>query len=336
MKEKTFNVFACKMTVDNMGANTTLTKSQLQEFLDTIKQLPVDLSLGTDSRYKKDKSCLIFVDELQGAFKNDPNFLPAIYISRRDSKPLEDDGKGNLQSVELASEENQIAEVCYVIFSLENSVLYWIHNPMVGGLNNFADYLAKIYIRSCSVNQLDNNLLPETASIVMNYVKYPETHNDYNNNSFLPTSLEFNIALGRAELEQGDLFSTGDGAGVELLRHFHKNSNCGRIHLEITAPKYKPSKKHPTSRPFLDKKFISKFFEDIQCHLNENDKFMIKGYDVDETTKMLDFIGERLVYPFKVQYDSKMLAVMDVLPKYESFAKKINPKINSYLEGGQL
>ena len=335
MAQKTFNVYACKMTIDNFSSNTTLTNEQITSFLNVIKSLPVDLTLEEHSRYRKDKSCLIFVDELKGAFKHSPNFLPAIFISRRDSTPLEDDGHGNLQSVVLSSEENQIAEVCYVIFSLQNSVVYWIHNPMVGGIANFADYLAFTYRKACRIQEIQNTILPETASIIMNYVKYPKTHADYDSDSFLPTSLDFNISLGKDELEQGKLFSEGDGDSVRLIRDFQKQSNCGRIHLELSAPKFYPKKNKATTRPFLNKKFISNLFRDIQYHLNEKDKFLIKGHDVDETTKVLDFVGQRLVHSFKVDYDTKMLAVMDVLPKYESFVKQINSDIDLYLNGGE-
>ena len=73
----------------------------------------------------------------------------------------------------------------------------------------------------------------------------------------------------------------------------------------------------------------------MEYHLDEKDKFLIKGHDVDESTKVLDFIGERLVYVFRVDYESKMLAVMDVLPKYESFVKRINSDVNIYINGGK-
>ena len=335
MAQKNFNVYTCKMTIDNLNSNTLFSREQLASFLDVIKTLPVDLTLAENSRYMKDKSCLIFVDELKGAFKHSPDFLPAIFISRRDSTPLEDDGHGNLQSVVLSSDENQIAEVCYVIFSLSNSVIYWINNPLVGGISSFANYLMFTYRKACSRQGIDNAILPETASIVMNYVKYPKTHSDYDNDSFLPTALDFNIALSKEDFEQNDLFANGDGESIKLLREFRKNSNCGRIHLELSAPRYYPTKKTVSTRPFLNKKFILNFFNDIQYHLNEKDKFLIKGYGVDETTKVLDFIGERLVYPFPVDYGGKMLSVMDVLPKYESFVKQINKEIEVYLNGGE-
>ncbi|MBP3367034.1 MAG: hypothetical protein J6K96_08625 [Treponema sp.] len=335
MTQKSFNVYTCKMTIDNLNSNVSFSKEQLVSFLDTIKTLPVNLTLSGNSRYRKNKSCLIFVDELKGAFKHSPDFLPAIFIRRRDSTPLEDDGHGNLQSVVLSSEENQIAEVCYVIFSLSNSVIYWINNPMVGGISSFASYLALIYRRACKLQSIENNILPETASIVMSYVKYPKTHSDYDNDLFLPTALDFNIALSKEDLEQGDLFSNGDGESIKLLREFRKNSNCGRIHLELSAPRYYPTKKTVSTRPFLNKKFILNFFSDVQYHLNEKDKFLIKGYGIDENTKVLDFIGERLVYSFEVNYGTKMLSVMDVLPKYESFIKQINTEIEIYLNGGE-
>lgn len=335
MARKNFNVYACKMTIEDAGSNIDFSNKQLVSFLDTIKCLPVDLTLENESRYRKDKSCLIFVDELKDSFKHAQNFLPAIFISRRDSTPLEDDGHGNLQSVVLSSEENQIAEVCYVVFSLDNSVIYWIHNPMVGGIANFADYLAFTYRKACKVQEIENEFLPDTSSIVMSYVKYPQTHSDYENNAFLPTSLEFNIALGKDELDQGNLFSKGDGDYIKLLREFRKNSNCGRMHLELSAQRHYPKKSKVVSRPCLNKKFITSFFDDVQCHLTERDKFLIKGYNIDETTKVLDFVGERLVYPFSVDYASKMLAVMDVLPKYENFVKQINTDVNIYLNGGK-
>lgn len=156
MPQKDFNVYACKMTIENLNSNTSFSREQMDSFLRTIRSLPIDLSLKDNSRYKTDKSCLIFVDELKGAFKNSPDFLPAIFISRRDNKPLEDDGHGNLQSIVLASDENQIAEVCYVIFSLQNSVVYWINNPMVGGISNFANYLAVTYRKAVSVEETKN------------------------------------------------------------------------------------------------------------------------------------------------------------------------------------
>ena len=336
MSQKTFNVYACKMTIDNFNTNVSFSRNQLEDFLNTIKTLPVDLSLENDSRYKKNKSCLIFVNELKDAFKPAQNFLPAIFISRRDNKPLEDDGHGNLQSVVLSSDENQIAEVCYVVFSLENSIVYWINNPMVGGITTFADYLATTYRKAIALDGGSNDLLPETASLVMNFVKYPKTHTDYDNDLFLPTSLDFNIAIGKADLEQGNLFSKGDGAAVKLLREFQKSSNCGRMRLELSAPRHSPKSDKNETRPYLSKKFISNFFDDVSCFLSDKDKFLIKGCGLDETTKVLDFVGERLVYPFSVDYGDKMLSVMDVLPKYETFVKRINSEVDIYLKGGEV
>ena len=55
MAQKTFNVYACKMTIDNFSSNTTLTNEQITSFLNVIKSLPVDLTLEEHSRYRKDK-----------------------------------------------------------------------------------------------------------------------------------------------------------------------------------------------------------------------------------------------------------------------------------------
>ena len=36
MAQKTFNVYACKMTIDNFNSNTALTTEQINSFLDII------------------------------------------------------------------------------------------------------------------------------------------------------------------------------------------------------------------------------------------------------------------------------------------------------------
>lgn len=169
----------------------------------------------------------------------------------------------------------------------------------------------------------------------MSYVKYPKTYTDYDRDFFLPTGLNFNITVGKTDLEQGNLLSGGDGSSIKLIRELYKNSNCGKIRIELLAPRYYPKKKEPSSRPFLNKRFISNFFNDMKYYLQENDKFLVKGYDVDENSKVLDFIGERLVYPFTVNYENKTFTVMDVLPKFESFVKKINLEVDNYLNGGE-
>lgn len=333
MKNKNFNVFVCKMTIEALNVNRKLKENEMIGFLNDIKSLPIDLSIGEKSRYKKDKSCLIFVDELKNAFEPSKYLLPALFIKRRENKPLEDDGHGNLQSITLSSEENQIAEVCYVIFSLKNSLIYWITNPIVGGISSFADYLSSNYIKSCGIMGKTNHLLENGGRIVFNYVKYPNTHSDYIKDSFQPVALDFNLALSNEELLQGDLFTEGDGSFIKLLQHLYNNSNCGRIHLELTAPRYKKKKDGSNPRPYLNKLSISNFFADIKDYLRDKDRFTVKGLELDENTKVLDLVNERLVHQFQVEYDETMLSVMDVLPRFDSFVKSINPKIEQYLEG---
>lgn len=333
MSEKNFNVYVCKMTIEALNTNRKLKEIEMIDFLNNIKSLPIDLSIGERSRYKKDKSCLIFVDELKNSFNPSKDFLPALFIKRRENKPLEDDGHGNLQSITLSSEENQIAEVCYVVFSLKNSLIYWITNPIVGGISSFADYLSSTYIKSCEAIGKNNHLLDNNGRIVFNYVKYPNTHSDYNKDSFQPVALDFNLALSNEELQQGSLFSEGDGSFIKLLQHLYNNSNCGRIHLELTAPRYKKKKDGTNPRPYLNKSSISSFFSDIKDYLRDKDKFTVKGFELDENTKVLDFVNERLVHQFTVVFDGTMLSVMDVLPKFDSFVKDINSRIELYLEG---
>ncbi len=324
------------MTIESFNGNRKLNEKEMLDFLNDIKSLPIDLSIGEQSRYKKDKSCLIFVDELKNSFNPSEKLLPALFIKRRENKPLEDDGHGNLQSITLSSEENQIAEVCYVIFSLKNSLIYWITNPIVGGITSFSDYLSSTYVKACEIMGKTSHLLDNDGRIIFNYVKYPNTHSDYLKETFQPVALDFNLALSNEELNQGSLFSSGgDGTYINLLRHFYNNSNCGRIHIELSAPKYRKKKDGTSSRPYLNKSSITGFFKDIQDYLRDKDKFLVKGLDVDENTKVLDFINEKLVNQFSIQYDGTMLSVMEVLPKFDSYVKDINPRIEQYLEGNE-
>ena len=335
MKIKSFNVYTCKMTIESIYGNKKLNENEMLDFLSDIKTLPIDLSIGEQSRYKKDKSCLIFVDELKNSFNPSEKLLPALFIKRRENKPLEDDGHGNLQSITLSSEENQIAEVCYVIFSLKNSLIYWITNPIVGGITSFSDYLSFTYVKACEVMGKTSHLLENEGRIVFNYVKYPNTHSDYIKDTFQPVALDFNLALSNEELQQSSLFSSGDGSYINLLRHLYNNSNCGRIHIELTAPRYRKKKNGSNPRPYLNKSSISGFFTDMKDYLRENDKFLVKGLDVDENTRVLDFINEKLVNQFNVEYDGTMLSVMDILPKFDTYVKTINPKIEQYLQGDE-
>lgn len=333
MSQKVFHVYACRITVDGANGNSPLFGEDLMNFLNAIKLLPIDLSVGNNSRYKKNSTCLIFIDELKSNINIRNDFLSAIYIKRRDNKPLEDDGHGKLQTITLASDENQIAEVCYVIFSFKRGILYWIGNPLVSGSNSFAEYLNFTYRKSCYLKKSENNFLPNISQVILSYIKYPNSESDYKKESFLPIGLDFNLALGKKELGQGHLFGDSDGAGIELIKHFAVNSNCGKIHIEISAPPYRKKKNEESSRPYLNKMFISNFFDNVKWYLgkNDRDKFSVRGVDIDDDAKVLDLINSRWIIPLSIDYNTSSLSVTEILFDFEKLVRSINSKIEETL-----
>lgn len=333
MKEKSYKIYACKMTIDTGGIISPLCGENLISLLDSIRLLPIDFTLEEKSRYKKNGTCLIFSDELKNISSSKSDFLSAIYIKRRDNKPLEDDGRGNLQSITLSSDENQIAEVCYIIFSLSKGIIYWISNPLVSGVTGFADYLNFTYKKSCDINSIQNTLLSGIAQIVFNYIQYPKSHDDYEKESFQPISLDFNLSLTNDDIQQLLLFEKSDGDEITLLRKFAESSNCGRIKIEISAPKYRKNKKQETSRPILNKRFISNFYEGVHGYFGKNDKdrFSVKGIDIDENTKILDLINGKLIYPLVIEYEGSSLSVIEVLSKFTEYVKSINKEVEAYI-----
>lgn len=45
MKNKNFNVFVCKMTIEALNVNRKLKENEMIGFLNDIKSLPIDLSI---------------------------------------------------------------------------------------------------------------------------------------------------------------------------------------------------------------------------------------------------------------------------------------------------
>ena len=340
LKRKTFNVYGFKLAKRQEELVRTLSDVDLSGFLESIRRLPREITESGISRYSEagtqEERCLIFLDEIKDHTSISTDYIPALFIKRRGgSRPFEEDGHGNLFELKLSDEENQIAEVGFVLFCIKSSLALWIYNPMVGGINLFADYLNNAFRRSCKggLNSIPFSELGPIDDIAFHYIRYPNAESDFKSDYFKPSVLEFNIAAKNEDLSNGFLFGGSDGDEIRLIRHFIKQSNCTRFKMEIASEK--PSKKKFTTgfeSPILKKGFISSLYDQTIEYLRGKDgsKFIVKGKGIDEDNKVLDLINSKLIYELDISYDGATIPINDLLLRLLSLAKSKESEMGSY------
>jgi len=315
VKSRTIKTSVLKLTVETEDFRQNLTGQSLERVIAGVRNLPVRHNANEISRYSPSETgnelAIVFSDEIKSIQMIIGDMLLGVFLKRRgNNRPLEDDGEGSLVQLTLKDESHEIAEVSYFAIDITSGIIFMTYNPMVGGVNQFVDYLNKKILEARTSNLMEP--VPEFATITsrveLHYIAYPESEAVFREKMEKIQSLEFHIASEPEELAKLFLFDDDnrDKQGMRLIREFTKQSNCATISVNITAARPKSvkvkGKKSEKKYAELNKMFLVNFFDSTKSHLKErtDSKFNVKGQVVDEDMKVLDLVHSRLTYPMTV------------------------------------
>jgi len=287
----------------------------LRKIINSIRKLPINVNLN-NSRYSSSNTgnelAVIFADEIKNSSYHETDILLGIFLRRRgNNRPWEDDGSGNIIALTLKDETHEIAEVSYFGIDINSGVLFFTYNPLVGGVNQFSDYL-RGRINILKFNNLFDNIPEddkEDKKLGLYYIGFPDSESLFKNKMEIIKSFEFHITgdpdfLAQAFLSEDD---NRDKFGMRFLREFSRKSNCANITINLRAEKAKKVKNKNEARIFsLNKPFLIDFYENTINHLRvkKDSRFNVKGDIIDEETRILDLVHSRLVYTLEVDLDS--------------------------------
>jgi hypothetical protein len=329
MKQKELRVYVLGIYKENPQGRFPIRADELRGLLESLRALPVNMSEPGRSRYSDpltgEEHCMIFSDEVAPPILLDKKIVGGVFIRRRSStRPFEEDAHGHLIELRLSDETNQIAEVAFFLVHIEQGVLFWIPNPIVGGINRLSSYVnGKFSLCSfIGINKVDLAINHVESSIVFSNVIYPNAYRDFVDKMTEVFSLELDLVGQKEELAQLLLGERPDEKReIELMRHLFNSSNCTKLSIGLRADsRGRPSKKEPKRKHSLNKDFLLDLWVSTRPALesNPNSKFFVRGKMTDEETRILDLLNARLMYGVDLKYDGPCLPLPEVLAKMQA------------------
>lgn len=225
--KKQLKVSVLKIVLENEMDKKNVKNNSLISLINSIKKLPIDVKMH-NSRYSSSDTgnelAIIFADEIKNCDYLNTNIQLGIFLKRRGNyRPWEDDGTGNIIALTLKDESHEIAEVSYFGIDILRGILYFTFNPLVGGINKFANYLNG----RINILRYDNLLesIPEYTGENMRlgfyYIGYPDSVSEFRNKMEIIKSFEFHLAGNEEFLAQAFLFNDDDNRdklGMRFLR----------------------------------------------------------------------------------------------------------------------
>jgi hypothetical protein len=331
-------VSVLKIVLENDNQKQNLKDKSLQTLLNCFRKLPIKLQEDAPSRYSSSQTgneqAIIFSDEIKTDFLAQTDITIGAFLKRRgNNRPWEDDGEGNLIELTLPDETHEIAEVSFFGIDIYSGILFWTYNPLVGGLNQFSNYLNK-KLRLLNSSGLLENIQEgylDSKQLGFYYIGYPDSIKIFEDKMEQIQKLEFHIAGDPDFLDQSFLFNddSRDRTGMKLLSHLSKESNCATIKISLGAERAKKVKigKNRTETKYfsLNKQFIMNFYYQTIDHLRtkKESKFNVQGKVIDEDLRVLDLVHSRLTYPLVVEIGTET----DIFSNYiKQFYKLIQEK----------
>lgn len=336
--KKSFNMHVLRFIYQlDEDVTEKINSDELIRIFNAIRTLPIDIS-SDNSRYSSPGSnnehCLIFLDETTLRYKRNDEIIPAIFIHRRgNSRPFEEDGKGNLIDLKLDNPNNELAEIAFIAINVKSGYCFWIYNPFVGGTNQFTNYI-NAKISQLSINGFkQHKLLEGTPVFTVAHVIQDNAADEFDHIQYV-RKLQYNICSTPDKLTQLFLKEQGDdGKGMGLIRYFVENSNCARIAIELGADRKKKDKKTKTPIiPSLEKKFITSLFFDTEDLLreNQNNQFNVIGMTADEDQKVIDLLYQRLMYRIQIESEGSFIQINRVIDSMLELMRYKDDEVKKY------
>lgn len=326
--QRQIRVSALKIVLENDQQKQNLSGESLKKLFSGLRKLPVSLKDPNISRYSNsitgNEQAVIFSDEIKTLFPNYSDVVIGVFLKRRgNNRPWEDDGEGNIIELTLSNETHEIAEVSFFGIDLLSGILFWTYNPLVGGLNQFADYFnrkLKILNSAALLEPLSEEYI-ETKKLAFYYIGYPDSVKLFEEQMNQIQKLEFQIAGDPDFLAQAFLFQDDkrDKTGMRILKELSKQSNCATIKIGLGAEKPQRNRiGNKTEKKFfsLNKQFIVNLYYETIDHLKikKDSKFNVEGQVVDEDTRVLDLVHSRLTYSLIIDMNNDV----DIFTNYLS------------------
>jgi hypothetical protein len=268
-------------------------------------------------------------------YKKNDNIVPAIFIHRRGNyKPFEEDGQGHLIELKLNNINNELAEISYILINVENGFCFWIYNPFVGGTNQFTEYINKKIVELSNIGFVPHEHYGNIPFFDIAYIIQNNAFDEFDKAAFV-RKLEYNVSSTPEKLTQYYLNETDDGKGMELLRNFIEHSGCARVSLVLSADKKKRDKK--TKKPIiasLNKTFVKGLFQQTEEILRENqtNQFNIIGTTIDDDSKVIDLLYQRLYYRIKVTPEGDFIPISVVLDQLIDLMRNKHEEVRKFCQ----
>jgi hypothetical protein len=261
------------------------------------------------------------------------DIVPAIFIHRRGNyKPFEEDGQGHLIELKLNNIHNELAEISYVLINVENGFCFWVYNPFVGGTNQFTEYINRKIVELSKNGFVPYEYYGNIPFFDIAHIIQNNAFDEFDKAAFI-RKLEYNVSSTPDRLTQYYLTETDDGEGMDLLRHFIEHSGCARVSLELSADKKRRDKK--TKKPMissLDKTFVKRLFQQTEGILRENqtNQFNIIGTTIDDDSKVIDLLYQRLYYRIKIIPEGDFISISVVMDHLIDLMRKKHEEIQKF------
>jgi hypothetical protein len=342
MKQKELRIYVLGIFKENAAGRQPIRGQELKGLIEALKALPVDMSDPGRTRYSNplsgEERCVIFSEEVVPPVVLDGRVAGGVFIRRRSgTRPFEEDAHGHLIELRLSDDTNQIAEVAFFLIHIEKGILFWIPNPIVGGVNQLLTYVSGKFRQSSflGLSPVDLTVNNVDSEIIFSNVTYPDAYQDFVDRMPDVFSLELDLVGQREQLMQMLLGERVDERReIELMRHLINSSNCTKLSIGLrTDGRGRRSKKDDKKKASLNKPFLVELWTSVHPALasNENSKFYVKGRMIDDETRVLDLLNARLMYGIELRYDGACLPLPEVLTKMQTEMFRRLAEIERYM-----
>ena len=315
-----------------------LTEDDIKELFDTVGKIPLDINTTPSRYYGKgdDSYCLLLPKDRtvqRPKIKRISGMITGAFLRRRSSNyPFEDNGQGMLEELIMKDENNEIAEVTLFIIDPSNQTLIWLGNRNVAGWTKFGIYLKRKYYEILQKKRKSKNSTDDSkfglltigdnlfGDLAFSHYLNNDALSSFNNDMKTVKKLEVRIDGDMTELEryatEGKNMEEALNAAIDMA----KNSESTTIKLTLAN----------RSEQGLSKVFAQKFFNGISKVAGIHDatkQYTVTG-DIDDHSRTLDLISDKLVYQEEIESESKYLEyskIYDImLEAYRNYDDKIN------------
>lgn len=304
-KQKNITAYFLHLTKNSAGNVRNLDTKELSKLFELLKNIPINTSDGSITRYGKDTDwMLLFKEDNVITIPEFNNYECSLFIKRRTTAyPYQKNEDGNLLELNLST-DSELVEVTYLLFDKEKNILLMANNQNVGGHNALAEYLNNVIVNCTNYRfKIDK----DDAILDLSYIMNETPEDDFNLLSDIK-SLSMRVSGDLKDME--DFITPGSSnikSALKQIANLGKNANCGSIKLEFM--------KSRKSESWLDKNIINKVYKVLKPFYDKDkhkNKFTVNG-SIDGETRIIDLFNDKFTFHTKFEYNTRYISPTRVL-----------------------